>query len=270
MLHRPQSGMKKRPRKRKRQRRKSGGNGVVAHPETNHRGVDSANGEDDNSVRSPKELRAPLLAHAIRATGILPIAVLIGILTTHHFYTDQIPQWFLPVIEKQVAALTLCAGHAGIIGLWINREIQHRWSTFALIVAASATAGAGYRSIGEDVAGHVVVILLFVLLAPAIWAESISRGLSRFYQFLRTKKGLIVIFVALWVPLVVYNQWQNENYIRNWLIIPMLILLGLLVSALLMWLMLRVSVRYLPLAYSWARRKSVRTNKKRPRSRNRN
>ena len=269
LVHQPPSQMKQRQRKRKRQGRKSGEDRVVLYPETNHRRVEPTSGEGEESARSQEELPAPFLTHAIRATGILPIAVLIGILTTHHFYTDQIPQWFLPVIEMQVAALTLCAGHAGIIGLWINRDIKHKWSSVALILAALATAGAGYRSIGEEVAGHVVVTLLVVLFAPAIWAESISCGLSRFCRFLRTKKGLLTIAAVFWVPLVLFNQWQNENYIRNWLIIPMAILLGVLVSVLTLWLMLRLFARYLPLADSWRRKGQVKTNEKRSRRGNR-
>ena len=177
-----------------------------------------------------------------------------GILTTHHFYSDQIPQWFLPIVEKQVAALTLCAGHAAIIGLWINREPQPKWSSFVLLVAAFATAGAGYRSIGEETAGHILVLLLFLLFIPAMWAEHISRGLVRFFRFLKTKRGIIAVALVIWVPLVFYNQWQNENYIRNWLLIPLGILLGFVISASLMWLVLRLAFRYLPAAYSWGRR----------------
>ena len=254
--------MKKRQRRRNRQRPKKRSNSALAFADTNHRGLEPVTAEGVESAPSKRVPGTSVLTHAIRATGILPIAVLIGILTTHHLYTDQIPQWFVPILEKQVATLTLCAGHAAIIGLWINREIRHRWGTFALIVAAFSTAGAGYRSIGEDVAGQVVVILLFMLLVPAIWAESISCGLARFYRFLRTKKGLLTIGLMLWVPLALYNQWQNENYIRNWLLIPLGIFCGFVISAFLLWLTFRLSVGYLPVVYSWGREGLVNIYKK--------
>ena len=227
----------------------------MVYLETNHRDSGPAHSGENEPARPRTERRGSVLAHAVRATGILPIIVLMGILTTHHFYSDQVPQWFLPIIERQVAALTLCAGHAAIIGLWINREPQPRWSTFALLVAAFSTAGAGYRAIGDNPAGHVLVLLLFLLFIPAVWAEPISRGLSRFLGFLRTRKGVITLALVLWVPLVFYNQWQNENYIRNWLLIPLGILLAFVVSASLLWVILRLAFRYLPVAWWWGQRR---------------
>lgn len=242
---------RKNRRKKSRQRRKEKEpvKGSDTKPSTEVRG-----NTDDKTGENLKPTSASVLTHAIRAAGILPIAVLISILVTHHFYGGQIPQWFQPIIKEQVAVLTLCAGHAGIIGLWINRTIQHRWSTFALVVAAFATAGAGYRSIGDSLAGHVVVILLFLLLIPAIWAGPISNGLSRFWRFARTKKGTFTILALLWVPLVFYNQWQDENYIRNWLLIPYGISLGIIVSATLVWFLLRLSFKFLPGTWLWVKR----------------
>ena len=241
----------KQRRKNRRKRRRTRKNRGAVRLETNQRATEPAGSGEDESAQPQPKRRASALTHAIRATGILPIVVLIGILTTHHLYSDQIPPWFLPIIEKQVAALTLCAGHAAIISLWINRETQHGWSTFALLVAASATAGAGYRSIGENTAGHFLVLLLFLLFFPAVWAEPISRGVSRLFRFLRTKKGMFTVTLVLWVLLVIYNQSENEDYIRYWLLYPLGILLGFFVSASLLSLILRLAFRYLPVAYSW-------------------
>lgn len=218
-------------------------------------------GKDVESAPDYSVPESSFLTHAVRATGILPIVALVGILTTHHLYADDIPLWFFPIIEKQVATLTLCAGHAAIIGLWINREIRHRWSTFALIVAALATAGAGYRSIGEDVVGHVLVLMLFMLLIPAIWAESVSRMISRTSRLLKSKKVFFLIGLVLWVLLMYYNQLHNENYIRNWLLIPLGILCGFIVSAFLLWLTLRLSFSHMPIAYSWGQRGLFNTYK---------
>ena len=244
-------------RQRKRQRHKNRSNRAAAYSDNNYQAAKPAIGEDVKSATGYIAPESSFLTHAVRATGILPIVVLVGILTTHHLYAGHIPLWFIPIIEKQVATLTLCAGHAAIIGLWINREIKHRWSTFALVVAALATAGAGYRSIGEDVAGHVLVVMLFMLLIPAIWAESISRVISRTSRLFKSKNAFFLIGLVLWVPLIYYNQLHNENYIRNWLLIPLGILCGFIVSAFLLWL----SFKYIPVAYSWCQKGLVNTYK---------
>ena len=52
---------------------------------------------DDKAGGNLKPISASVLTHAIRAAGILPIAVLISILVTHHFYGSQIPQCFQPM-----------------------------------------------------------------------------------------------------------------------------------------------------------------------------
>ncbi len=245
---------RKNRRKKSRQRRKEKEpvKASDTKPSTEVRG-----NTDDKAGGNLKPTSASVLTHAIRAAGILPIAVLISILVTHHFYGSQIPHWFQPIIKEQVAVLTLCAGHAGIIGLWINRTIQHRWSTFALVVAAFATAGAGYRSIGGSLAGHVVVILLFLLLIPAIWAGPISNGLARMWRFAQTRKGIYTILALLWVPLLFYNQWQDEDYIRNWLLIPYGIFLGIIVAVTLVWFLLRLAFRFLPGTWQWIKWKVV-------------
>ena len=197
------------------------------------------------------------MAHAIRAAGISPIVALSGILLTHHLYQSFLPGWFDPLLNNQVAILTLCAGHAGIIGLWLNSRGRPNWSTLALMLAAIATAGAGYRSVGESTAGHVVVVLLFLLLGPSIWAEPISAGLSWCWRFMRSKKGLLTgaltIVAILWIALVTYNQLQNENYIRNWILIPLAIILGFAVSSTILWALLRLGLKYLAAHRSWIR-----------------
>ena len=192
-----------------------------------------------------------LLAHAIRATGILPIIGLISILLTHHFYTAYIPQWFHTVVKQEVAVLTLCAGHAGIIGISISlRRVQHGWSTFALAVAAFATAGAGYRAIGDDMTGHIVVLLLFLSIVPAIWAEAISRSLSSLWRFIRTRTGMMSILLLVAVPLIIHNQLQNENYVRNWIVIPLFVVLGVLTTAMALWLLFKLASKCRSIAFS--------------------
>ena len=221
----------------------------------------------DNGSKEPTVEQAPagsmLLAHAIRATGILPIVVLISILLTHHFYATHIPRWFHPIVQQDVAVLTLCAGHAGIVGISIGlRRVRNGWSTYALAIAAFATAGAGYRAIGEDLAGHVVILSLFILLIPSIWAESISKMLSNLGRFARTRKGRASILLFVSVPLIIYNQIQNENYIRNWIVIPLLVILGILITTVVLWLLLKLVRKYLPSVFLSAKRKPINTSRR--------
>ena len=210
---------------------------------------DPSEGSGTDTPPARERDTSTLLTHAIRAAGILPIVALVGILLTHHLYAGLIPSWFKPILNQQVAVLTLCAGHAAIIGLWITTRDRYNWSTLALAIAAVATAGAGYRSVAESMAGHVIVILLFLLLIPSIWVESLSARLMWVWRF---KKGFLTgTLVVLWVILVTVNQLQNENYIRNWILIPLGIILGFPLAIAILWTLLRLGFRYLPLACSW-------------------
>ena len=247
--------MERRRRNRHRRNRQRRKRKVVVSDEGNLLLPEVAENLCGKMIGDPQQSNPTTFTHAVRAIGIIPIAVLAGILVTHHFYPNHIPQWFHPLVEDQVAVLTLSAGHAGIIGLWINNRGQYKWSNFALMVAAFATAGAGYRAIGESTAGHVAVITLFLLLIPAIWAQPISDRLSRAWRLLWSKKGLAVVVSFFWVLAVVYNQWHDENYIRNWLFIPLGIIVGLCASVVVLWLLLRLTFRYLPIAYSWVKQR---------------
>ena len=84
---------------------------------------DQSSGSDNNVIAEadPKQSEASVLTYALRAVGILPLLGLVSILLTHHLYEKLIPQWFHPVLDDQVAVLTLCAGHAGIVGIWLTK-----------------------------------------------------------------------------------------------------------------------------------------------------
>ena len=69
-----------------------------------------------------QEGKPPALARAIRVTGIAPIALLVVSLASHDLFPGRIPHWFQPIIDKEVAVLTLSAGHAGIIGLPVKQQ----------------------------------------------------------------------------------------------------------------------------------------------------
>ena len=129
-------------------------------------------GRTDDQKSSP-------LTHAIRLTGIAPIVLLVVSLALHDLFPRYIPHWFQPIIDKDVAVLTLSAGHAAIIGLLISNRGRFNWSTYALFIAALATALAGFRTIGESTPGHVVALMLFLLTGPAVWAEWLSANTIR-------------------------------------------------------------------------------------------
>lgn len=201
-----------------------------------------------------------LLAHAIRAAGISPIALLVGALALDPLYGDLAPHWSRSILDKQVAVLTLCAGHAGIIGIWINVKTGVTWSGFAFFVAATATALAGYIAIGGSIAGHIITISLFLLTFLAVRAEWLSERAQSIWQFMRSKKGigLFLIFLSITMFLVAlemieYYQAKYENYVRDWILFPMAILVGSVLSVVAMWMVLTRLDRLLPVILSRSR-----------------
>ena len=190
------------------------------------------------------------LTFAVRAVGIAPIALLVAVLASHHLYTDSIPSWFRPVVEKQTAVLTLSAGHAGIIGLLISTRGRFGWSTGSLLIAALATASAGFRTIGDSTTGQIVATLLVLLTIPAVWAEQLIAKLEQFWRFTRSWKGFAAFVFVTTVLLVAYNQSQNENYIRDWMLIPLGIFLGIIAASYFVWLLIRTAVKYIPLLFN--------------------
>ena len=194
--------------------------------------------------------RPTILAHAIRITGFLPTAVLLGMLGTHDYYIHLIP-WFQPIVDRQVAILTLSAGNAGLIGLFMGNRARLEWRTLALMAAAIATYLAGHRAIGDNIAGHTLIVILFLSAVLAVFAESIDTGIQWARNFLSSKKGFLTILMVVSVVAIVYNQWQDENYIRNWILIPFGILVGVIIAVAVLWLLLRLGFKNLPTTYSW-------------------
>ena len=130
------------------------------------------------AARALEDETPNLLAVAIRTTGIAPIAFLVVALSLHELYPTIIPRWFEPIVDKQTAVLTLSAGHAGIIGLLISTKGRLTPSTYALLIAAVATALAGFRTIGDSISGQAVATTLALLTIPAVWSELLSNLLS--------------------------------------------------------------------------------------------
>ena len=209
------------------------------------------------------------LAQAIRAVAILPMASLVILLASHPLEPRLIPQWFLPIVDRQVAVLTLTAGHAGIIGLLINNRGRLTWSTYALFVAGVATALAGFRTIGESTPGVVIALMLILLTLPAVWAETFSAVIRRAWRFARTTRGISVILLVAGIVGIVINQLRDENYIMNWILIPMGITAAFFISVGVLWQLLKLSCRYGPPVFSSLRTRAAATFMRKSRRRSR-
>ena len=243
----------KRRRERERIRQKIKQQVSISHPEMSQQ-VQS----DEPYTKVDQQQNKPsLLAFVVRMVGFSPILFLIVMLgLPNNLYFESLPNWFHSILDQQVAILTLCAGQSAIIGLMINnrdRIIREgmTFSTYTLFVAAGATALAGYRAIGDSTSGHVVIMTLFISFFPAVWAEPISIVIKRLWNSVTSKKGLAIIGLIVFVISVMWNQYQDENYIRNWLLIPFGVLLGIIVSVALLWLVLEISIRWIPRLWTW-------------------
>ncbi len=232
---------RQRPGKRKRRVRGNQANSTLRPASEVREAADSVEGEGQNDHNSPA------LTHAFRFIGIAPIAFLVAILALHDWFPRHIPHWFQPIVDGQVAVLTLSAGHATIIGLWVSSRGRFNWSSFALLIAASATALAGFRTIGDSTSGHVVTLMLFLLTVSAAGAEWLSAVTLRIW----TRRGFLAVLAVLFVVLVAYNQARDENYIRNWLLIPLGIMTAIVVGAWVLWLLIRLIYRYAPIVFGW-------------------
>ena len=53
----------------------------------------------------------------------------------------------------------------------------------------------------------------------------------------------MAFLVVASVILIVYNQYRNENYIRDWMLIPLGIIVGIIVASGLIWLLIKLAVK---------------------------
>ena len=226
----------------------------------------------DNVDRIGKDspgMEGCVLTQVIRAAAIFPLALLVILLASHPLYLGLIPQLFQPIVDKQVAVLTLTAGHAAIIGLLINNRGRFTWSTHALFVAGMATALAGFRTIGESTPGVVIALMLILLTLPAVWAETFSAVIRRAWRFARTTRGISVILLVAGIVGIVINQLRDENYIMNWILIPMGITAAFFISVGALWQLLKLSCRYGPPVFSSLRTRAAATFMRKSRRRRR-
>ena len=216
----------------------------------------------DAGTRNVQQAERPsALTIAIRIVGLAPIALLVSFITLNDFLPGQVPSWFQPVIDKEVAVLTLSAGHSGIIGLLISTKGRFSWGTYALFIAAVATAVAGVKTIGESTPGLVIALMLILLTIPAVWAEALSARVQRAYGYVRSLRGLTAILLVSFLVSVAYNQARDENYIRNWILIPFGILLGILVATVVLWLLIKLGSKVIPILFAWLGARVVATYK---------
>ena len=222
-----------------------------------HQSAQGKVGPDADTSEDREERGTSNLTHAVRAVGIAPIALLVVVLGPHQLYPGAIPHWFQPILDKQIAVLTLSAGHLGIIGLLISNKGRSTWSDLALLTAAMATAFAGYRTIGDSTVGQVVALTLALLIFPAVWAEWFSAKAQRFWAFARTLRGISTIALVTSLVGIAYYQSQDQYYIRDFILVPLGILAGIVVAALVLYLLLRLIYRYAPTLITWLRSRSA-------------
>ena len=100
----------------------------------------------------------------------------------------------------------------------------------------------------------MVALLLFALFIPTMWAEQIVAVLSRLWRFFRHQKGWFILLGIIAAGAIIYRQSQDENYFRNWILIPIGIFLGVIVAVVLLWAAFKLSLRFWPIAWAWFKR----------------
>ena len=205
--------------------------------------------ESMNTNQEQPHQKSPLLTGLVKAAGFIPMLALVAILGTNQFYINLIP-WFQPVIDDQVAILTLTAGNAAIIGIFMDKNLSGL-NKVALLTAAIATYLAGHQAIGDNIAGKFITIVLSLSAIVVILAEFIVAGFEKARRFIRSWTGLLfILFVVVGIPIAAYNQLQNENYIRDWILIPIAAIIGFAILVAILWLLVKLSLKCSRVAYS--------------------
>ena len=246
-----------RKRRRSRTRRAGSNRGSAPRP-----AADTKQPVDAETSGEQQEGEPSALTGAIRLAGLAPIALLVGYLASHELWPSRIQRWLQPIIEQDVAVLTLSAGHAAIIGLLISNKGRFTPSTYATFIAAVATAVAGLRTIGESTPGVVIALMLFLLTVPAVWAEALSAKIRRVWVFVRSWIGISTILLVIGLAGIVYYQSRDENYIKNFILIPLAILAGIALVAFVIWLLLKLAYKYVPPLYGWLRSRIAAASKR--------
>ena len=239
--------MAKKRRRRSRSKRAGLNRGSASRP--------AAEPKQPVDAETPGELQEgrPSATEAIRLAGLAPIALLVVSLASHDLWPLRIQRWLQPIVDQEVAVLTLSAGHAAIIGLLISNKGRFKSGTVAMLIAAVATALAGYRTIGESTSGVVIALMLLLLTVPAVWAEALSARIRRGWVYVRSLKGISTILLGMGLVGIVYFQSRDEDYIKNFILIPLAILAGIALVAFVIWLLLKLAYKYVPPLSGWLR-----------------
>ena len=232
----------KRRRNRRSERRTP--NTPAQPPQQNMVDMASDNGE----IR--RENKHTILVQAIRAVAFLPIVVPMTIFALPSMLSDSIPTYFQSILDEhvQLPILTMTAGNAGIMGIFLQRGSRATWATFALSCAALATYIAGHSALDLDKlnsnAAYAIITAQLFSVVAIIMANSISRmtiSLTKtIWSVLYSKSTLYLVGVLIIVLTVSYNQSQNENYISDWLLIPFGTVFGLILASLGLWGFIRL------------------------------
>ena len=116
---------------------------------------------------------------------------------------------------------------------------------------------AGYRGLDADehIGVQLIVVTQCILVFFVVLTTPIARAVENVWQLIKrilwSKSSLKIFAIIGFIWLVFYNQSQNENYIENWLLIPLGALFSIIVSIVVFWLV----AKYLPLACKWLYRK---------------
>ena len=221
---------------------------------------DQADSDDDQRSNESK-----LIVQVIRGIGILPIVLFVLFLASYDIFLGHISSrsWLHPIVDetRQVALLTISAGNLAIMAVFISfygrRREGYRWGTLALLAAGVATFMAGYRGLDADehIGVQLIVVTQCILVFFVVLTTPIARAVENVWQLIKrilwSKSSLKIFAVIGLIWLVFYNQSQNENYIENWLLIPLGVLFSIIVSIVVFWLV----AKNLPLGCKWLYRK---------------
>ena len=155
-----------------------------------------------------------VFVRAIRLTAITTIALLILSVMTRDLSPWPIPHWFRPLVDREIAVLTLSAGHLAFIGIHIGNKGRSDLSKSALSIAALATSFAGFRAIGETMPGNVITLMLFFLTGLAIWAEALNTNLRRIWRCAWSRKGLAAFMLVI-APARGRHHYQRPPHLRR-------------------------------------------------------
>ena len=227
---------RKRRRRRKRQQRIT----VITEEPANQPRPTSEPGTDPASTSEIVTPTMKVLARALRMVSFIPMTMIVVGFSLLHFLETSLPEWARPVAENDTAILTVTAGNAAINAILITWNKARGWGSFALLIAAYATYLAGYRSIGDDTVSVGILTILFLSMIPAIFADAIAKGTVRTVDqaglFVLSPTGRILIMVIVFTIMVAYYQRRDEDYIVNWILKPLGIIVAVLITGALTWM----------------------------------